>query len=132
MAVPPDGLTLGERRPDVLRRARPARQDVRVVIEREHEELVVGVQELEEEPFDGRSRVDHALAEHAVAHVEQDAEADRHALVRELGDRLRLAVLEHLEGLARKADREAALRVEDRRRDGDDVDARPEHTVARA
>ncbi len=100
------------------------------MIEGEHEELIVGVQELEEELLDRGPRVDHAPAEHAVAHVEEHAEADRNALVRELRDRLRLAILEHLEGLARKAMREAALRVEDRGGDGHHVDARPQHTVA--
>ena len=74
-----------------------------LVVERQHEELVGRVEQVEEEPVDRRARVLDALAEHAVADVEQQAEADRHALVRELRDRLLLAVLEDFERLARQA-----------------------------
>jgi hypothetical protein len=50
--------------------------------------------------IDRGARVLDALAEHAVAGVEQHAEADRNPLARELRDRLRLAVLVHGEGLS--------------------------------
>ena len=72
------------------------------MVERHQEELVGRVEQIEQEPLDRRARVLDALAEHAVADVEQHAEADRHALVRELRDRLRVAVLEDLERLARR------------------------------
>ena len=62
-----------------------------------------GFEQLEQEPLDRRARVDDALAEHAVADVEQHAEPDRHALVGELRDGLRLAVLVDLERLTRQA-----------------------------
>ena len=61
----------------------------------------VGVEQLEQEPLDRRARVADALAEHAVADVEQQPQAERHALVRELRDRLLVAVLEDLERVLR-------------------------------
>ena len=100
------------------------------MVEREHEELVVGVEELEQELLDGRARVDHALAEHAVALVEQDAKADGHPFVGELRNGLRLAVFENLERFARQAGRQAAFGVEDRGRDRDHVDTRSKDAVA--
>jgi len=45
-------------------------------------------------------------------------------------DRLRLAVLVQLERLARKADREAALGIEHRRRYSDGINARSKHAIA--
>jgi len=54
-----------------------------------------------------------AAAEHAVADIEQHAEADRHPLARELRDLLAVAILEHLERFARQVRDQMALAVSD-------------------
>ncbi len=100
------------------------------MIERHHEELVGGVQQIEQEPFDGCPRVDDPLAEHAVARVEQHAEADGDPFVGELRDGLAFAVLVHLERLAWKAGDGTTLAIDHRRRDGDDVDTGLPHAIA--
>ena len=92
------------------------------MVEREHEELVVRAEELEQKLLDRGAGVDHALAEHAVALVEQDAKTDGHPLVGELRNRLRLAVFEDFERFTRQAGRQAAFGVEHRCRDRDHVD----------
>ena len=66
-----------------------AGQRPRPVVERHQEELVGRIEQLEQEPLDRGARVLDPPAEHAVADVEQHAEADRHALAGELRDRLR-------------------------------------------
>jgi hypothetical protein len=76
-----------------------------------------------------RARVLDALAEHAIARVEQHAKADRDALVGELRDLLQLAVLAHLEGLAPQTGDEPSLGVTNRHRDAGDFDAGPEQTA---
>ena len=53
------------------------------MVERGEEELVRGVQKGEEEALDGGARIHDPLTEHAVAHVEQHAQAYGHALVGE-------------------------------------------------
>jgi len=72
---------------------------------------------------DGQPRVLDPPAEHAVADVEEHPEAERHALVGELRDGLRHAVLVHLERLTGQSLDEVALLVEDGRRDAGDLDA---------
>ena len=71
------------------------------MVEGHQEELVGRIEQLEQELVDRRARIVHPLAEHAVADVEQHAEADRHALARELRDGLPHAVLVDLERVAR-------------------------------
>ena len=98
------------------------------MVEGQHEELVAGIEQLEQEAVDRRPRVLDAPAEHAVADVEQDAEADRHAVARELRDRLRLAVLEHLERVAVQACDQPPVRVAHGRGDARQLDAGSERT----
>ena len=68
----------------------------------------VRVEQVDEEPLDRRPGVLDAAAEHAVADVEQQAETERHPLVRELRDRQALAVLVYLERLFRQPGDELA------------------------
>ena len=70
-----------------------------------------------------RARGRHLVGRHAAAGVEQDAEADRHALVAEVRDFLPLAVLEDGEVVLAQAGHEAAVVVGDRGRDVDQLDA---------
>jgi hypothetical protein len=71
----------------------PAEEQPRFVVEGHHEEGILRVEQVDQEPLDRRLGVLDAPAEHAVADVEQQAEAERHPLVRELRDRQALAVL---------------------------------------
>jgi hypothetical protein len=73
--------------------------------------------------IDRQPRVGDTPAEHAVADVEEDAEADRHALARELRHLLPFAIVEHLEGVLRQVRDEMAVGVSHRHRDAGDVDA---------
>ena len=93
------------------------------MVEGEDEELVGRVEQLEQKPVDGGARILNPLAEHAVADVDEDAEAHRHALVGELRDLLQRAVLVHLEDLAAEAGDEPPLFVGHRRGDARDLDA---------
>ncbi len=93
------------------------------MVERGDEELVRGVQKGEEEALDGGARVHDPLTEHAVAHIEQDAQAYGHALVGEDRDLLLGAVFPDPERLLRESRDQMPFRVEDRRRDHDDVDS---------
>src|SRR5206468_12831597 len=115
---------------DIVRRMRPAGQRLWRVIEREDEELVGAVEELEEEAIDRGARIRDPLAEHAVADVEQDAEADRHAIARELRDLLLDTVLEYLERLAIEPGNQPAFFVGHRRGDARQLDAGLKGTVA--
>ena len=72
---------------------------------------------------DRGARIVHPLAEHAVADVEQHAEADRHALAGELGDGLADAVLVDLERVAVEAGHRMTVAIGDRRGDAGDFDA---------
>ena len=99
------------------------------MIEREHEELVRWIHQLEEELLDGAAGVDYALPEHAVAHVQQDAETDGHAFVRELRNGLQLAVLVNLERLPGKAQRETPVGIEHGGCERDNVDAGTQHAL---
>ena len=99
-------------------------QHVRLVVEGEDEEFVLVIELLEQETIDRGARVGDAAAEHAVADVEQDAEADGHALAGELRERLLLAVLVDLEVVASEVADEMAVGVAHRHRDAGDVDAR--------
>ena len=67
----------------------PSRKDVRLMIERENRKFVGGIQGVGDEPRDRFACLIDSPAEHAVAGIEQDAEADRDALVGELGHLLR-------------------------------------------
>ena len=96
------------------------------MIERHDRELVVLVEQIEQEPLDGRSRVDQALSEHAVAHIEQHRKADGHALVGELRDGLALAFFENFERLDRQARHEVPVAIDDRGGHADEIDARLE------
>ena len=101
------------------------------MVERDHAELIGRIEQREEEPFDGGARVDEPLAEHAVAHVQQDGDADRHALARELRDGLPLAVLVDLEGVFGESGHQAAVLIEDGGGDADQIDARLEEIMRR-
>ncbi len=81
------------------------------MVEGHHEERVVRGEQVDEEALDGRASVHEALAEHAVADVEQEADADRHTLAGELRNRLRRAVLEDLEAVARQVGHQPAVGV---------------------
>ena len=98
------------------------------MVERHQEELVCGIEQVEQKPVDGRARILDAAAEHAVADVEEHAQTDGDALARELGDGLRIAVLEHLEGLARQVDDQMTFAVGDGGGDAGDLDAGPKRT----
>src|SRR4030095_515043 len=88
--------------------------------------LVARIEQLEQESLDGRSRVDEALPEHAVAHVEQHRKADGHPLVGELGDDLAFALLENLERLGWQFGDEVPVLIDDRRGHADEIDTRLE------
>ena len=62
------------------------------MIEADQRRFVLDREQLVEEMGERHARIDDALAAHAVADVERQREADRNALFRELGDRLRHAV----------------------------------------
>ena len=111
-------------RPHQLRVARPPGEQTRRMVEGEHEVLVGGIEQLEEEPLHRRTRVHETLAEHAVAHVQRQAERDRHSLVRELRDRPRLAILVELEGIARQPAHEPSVVVVHGGGHRDDLDTR--------
>ncbi|HXI29760.1 MAG TPA: hypothetical protein VNG89_15085 [Vicinamibacterales bacterium] len=96
------------------------------MIERQQEELVGRIEQLEQEALDRRVRVVDPPAVHAVADVEQQPEADRHPVARELGDRLPDAVLEDLEGVLRQILHEPAVLVGDRGDHAGDLDPRLE------
>jgi hypothetical protein len=111
---------------DVRLLARPPGEHARSMVEGDEKEFVGGIEQLEQETIDRRARVLDALAEHAVADVEQHAQADRHALVRELRHGLFDAVLVHLERLAFQVEERMPLVIRDRRRDAGDLHTRLE------
>src|SRR6185369_56813 len=92
------------------------------MVEGENREFVAALHQTSNELLDRLSRVLYALPEHAVAHVEQDAEAYRHALVGELRDLLQFAVFEDVEGLARESGHERAIPVQYRRCNRSQID----------
>src|SRR5688572_32284846 len=63
------------------------------MIEADERRFVFDREQLVEKMRQRGARVRHPLAAHAVADVERQRQADRHALFRELRDRLRHAVL---------------------------------------
>ena len=95
------------------RRRRPRYEDARQVIERADERLVSAVEQVGHEPVERAARVDDRLPAHAVADVEQHADAYRRPLVRELRHRLRVTVLEDLEVVLRQAGDQAIAGVGD-------------------
>ena len=115
-----------EASPEGDRRLRPRRDEVRLVVERRHEYFVAALEQAGHEAIHRPARLDDRLPAHAVAGIEQHAEADRHALIRELGNRLRDVVLEDLEVVPGEAGHQPALGVHHRDGDLDGVDARPE------
>ena len=96
------------------------------MIERRHHCLVLNEEEIADEPVQRAPRIDDRLTAHAVAGIEQDAEAHRHALIGELRDVLPVAILEHLEVVLGQAGNEPAVRVGHGDRDLHDVDPRAE------
>ena len=84
---------------------------------------------VEQEALDRRLGVLDAPAEHAVADVEQQAEAERHALVGELRDRQALAVLVDLERLFRQPRDQLPVGVADRGGDHGQLDARAQRRL---
>src|ERR1700719_2527740 len=89
------------RREPAMRDARaiagPPRDDPRLMIERHNRELVGRIEQVDDESLHGRACVLNAAAEHAVARIDQDPEADRDALPGELRHRLRFTVLVDVE-----------------------------------
>ena len=73
--------------PDAL--GRPLAEHPRLVIEAEQRRFIFDGEQLVEKMRERDARIGHALAAHAVADVERQRQADRHALLRELRDRLR-------------------------------------------
>ena len=98
------------------------------MVERHQEEFVGGVEQVEQKPVHGGARIFDAAAEHTVADIEEHAQTDGDALARELGDGLRVAVLEYFEGLAREVGDQVALAVSDGGGDAGDFDAGLERT----
>ena len=99
------------------------------MIEGKDEILVGVVQQIEEEILHGGVGVFQTLAEHAIAGVEENGQADRNALVRKLRDGLCLPVFVHLERFAPQVGHQASLVVAYRRRNTRDLDARPKKAV---
>ena len=93
------------------------------MVERHHEQRVVRRECLEEEPLDRHARVADPLAVHAVADIEQQAEPDRDAIMRELGDGLWHAVFEDRERVSGEIGHEASPLVAHRHRDRGNLDA---------
>ena len=118
-----------ERGADHVGRIRPGGDEARLVVEGEDEELVRRIEQLEEKPVDGGTRILDALAIHAVADVEQHAEADRHALARELRHGLAFAVLEDVERVAVEPRDQAAFGITHGGRHADHLDAGFEQPV---
>ena len=67
------------------------------MIERGDERFIPGVDEHRHELLDRGAGIRDPLASHAVAGIEKNTQADRHALVGKHRDRLRRAILEDLE-----------------------------------
>ena len=93
------------------------------MVERHHEVLIVGVEQIEQEPLDRGAGVLDAPAEHAVARVEEHAQTDRHPFARELRDGLWLAVFEEFERLARQPAHQPSVGVAYGRVDAGELDA---------
>jgi hypothetical protein len=71
-----------------------------------HERLILWIEQPDEELVDGGSSIDDRLATHAIAGVEQHAQAYRHTLDAEVGHPLGDTVLEDLEVALRQAGNE--------------------------
>jgi hypothetical protein len=93
------------------------------MVEGENEILVFGTEKLEEKLLDGGARLEEPLTEHAVTGVKQQAETDRHALVRELGDGLTLAVFIDFERIARETRHEMTFGIANGRRHRGQLDS---------
>ena len=104
---------------------RPALEQDRLVGERVHEDLVLGIEQLVEETIERILRRPHLVACHASRRVQHDAQAHRHALAAEVRDGLPRIVLEDEEVLLAEVRDEASLLIRDRGGDVDDLDARP-------
>src|SRR5262245_64314310 len=81
------------------RRRGPRHQNARQVIKRTDKGLVFTFEQVGHESIERATRIDDRLSAHAVTDVEEDPDADRRSLVRKLRNRLRIAVVEHLEGV---------------------------------
>ena len=79
------------------RRRRPRHQDARQMVERADERLIAGSSRSAMKRSSAPRASTIGCAAHAVADVEQHADADRRPLVGKLRDGLRIAVLEYLE-----------------------------------
>ena len=78
------------------------------MIEGCNEALIAGIEQIRHEAIERAPRVDDRLTPHAVADVEEDADADRRPLVGKLRHWLRITVLEDFEVVLREAHDEAA------------------------
>src|SRR4029450_8374655 len=125
----PPGFEPAERAAHHLRSGRPSGQDVRLMIEGKDEILVGVVQQVEEEILHGGVGIFQALAEHAIAGVEENGEADRNALVRKLRNGLCLPVFVYLERVTPQVGHQPSLVVAYRRRNTRDLYARPKEAI---
>ena len=83
------------------------------MVERADERLVARIEQVGHEAVERTAGVHNRLAAHAVADVEQHADAHGRALVGKLRDRLLVAVLEDLEVVPGEAGDQAVVAVGD-------------------
>ena len=101
----------------------PVLHQHRIVAEPVQKELVLGTGEVVEKLIERGLRRLHLFARHALARVERDAEAHRHAVRAEMRHRLRLVVFVDEEVFLAQPGHEPAARIDDRRGDVDQLDA---------
>ena len=115
-----------ERRAQHLGLRRPARRHRRRVVEQDQRVLVLFGEQLEEEAIEGMTGVLEALADHAVADVQQDGQADGDARRGKLRHGLLDAVLVDFELVGRQVRHELAVGIRHRGRHGDQLHPRLE------
>ncbi len=108
---------------DPLAIRRPGFDELGLIVESIEEHFVVSIEQLEEETIERLPRRHPLLALHAAARVDDETQADRHALAVEVRDLLFLAVLEEAEVFLAQARDEPAVGVGDCCRDVDELDA---------
>ena len=99
---------------------------MRAIGELEKEQLVVGAEQVVNEPVDGRPSGRHLVRCHAAARVEHEAKADRDPLVAEVDDLLWIAVFENREIFLAKSRREATPAIGHPGGDVDELDTATE------
>ena len=89
IAVPPRGEMRRHGAAETRAVGRPALHERRVVAEAIHEDLIVLLEQIEQEPIERRHGMVPLLAFHAAARVDHEAEADRHTFGAEVRHVLR-------------------------------------------